>query len=213
MQLLGRHSALVGVAILFKFNKFAGGVALASLILIWGTTWAAIRVGLRGIPPFTGFFTKDKIIGNAGNDTISGGAGCCTGGGSSVAYAASKGALNTMTQSLARALAPLIRVNTVCPGYIDTPWFTKGRGEAGAKDAGKMRSARVARATYSSTVRGERKRRSEISRLESASPISAWPRLLGCQGSRHPPVSGKRSVSTSRPSKARSASATPASTP
>ena len=35
--------------------------------------------------------------------------------------------------SLARALAPLIRVNTVCPGYIDTPWFTKGRGEAGAK--------------------------------------------------------------------------------
>ena len=55
------------------------------------------------------------------------------GGGSSVAYAASKGALNTMTLSLARALAPLIRVNTVCPGYIDTPWFTKGRGEAGAK--------------------------------------------------------------------------------
>jgi 3-oxoacyl-[acyl-carrier protein] reductase len=53
--------------------------------------------------------------------------------GSSVAYAASKGALNTMTYSLARALAPLIRVNTVCPGYIDTPWFTKGRGEAGAK--------------------------------------------------------------------------------
>src|ERR1700735_842736 len=35
--------------------------------------------------------------------------------GSSVAYAASKGALNTMTYSLARALAPLIRVNTVCP--------------------------------------------------------------------------------------------------
>src|ERR1700719_1283284 len=56
-----------------------------------------------------------------------------SGVGSSVAYAASKGALNTMTLSLARALAPLIRVNTVCPGYIDTPWFTKGRGEAGAK--------------------------------------------------------------------------------
>jgi 3-oxoacyl-[acyl-carrier protein] reductase len=52
--------------------------------------------------------------------------------GSSVAYAASKGALNTITYSLARALAPLIRVNTVCPGYIDTPWFTKGRGVEGA---------------------------------------------------------------------------------
>jgi NAD(P)-dependent dehydrogenase (short-subunit alcohol dehydrogenase family) len=55
-----------------------------------------------------------------------------SGVGSSVAYAASKGALNVMTLSLARALAPLIRVNTVCPGYIDTPWFTKGRGVAGA---------------------------------------------------------------------------------
>ncbi|TPQ42802.1 oxidoreductase [Bradyrhizobium guangdongense] len=56
-----------------------------------------------------------------------------SGVGSSIAYAASKGALNTITLSLARALAPLIRVNTVCPGYIDTPWFTKGRGEDGAK--------------------------------------------------------------------------------
>src|SRR6201988_7223 len=66
-----------------------------------------------------------------------------SGGGSSVAYAASKGALNTMTQSLARALAPLIRVNTVCPGYIDTPWFTKGRGEAGAKQVRDMVISRV----------------------------------------------------------------------
>jgi len=65
------------------------------------------------------------------------------GNGSSVAYAASKGALNTMTLSLARALAPLIRVNTVCPGYIDTPWFTKGRGEAGAKQVRDMVVARV----------------------------------------------------------------------
>jgi 3-oxoacyl-[acyl-carrier protein] reductase len=62
--------------------------------------------------------------------------------GSSVAYAASKGALNTITYSLARALAPLIRVNTVCPGYIDTPWFTKGRGVEGAA---KVRDAVIAK--------------------------------------------------------------------
>lgn len=55
-----------------------------------------------------------------------------TGIGSSVPYAASKGALNTMTLSLARALAPRIRVNSVCPGFIDTPWFGKGVGEAAA---------------------------------------------------------------------------------
>lgn len=47
-----------------------------------------------------------------------------TGIGSSVAYAASKGALNTMTLSLARALAPKIRVNAICPGFIDTRWFS-----------------------------------------------------------------------------------------
>jgi 3-oxoacyl-[acyl-carrier protein] reductase len=49
--------------------------------------------------------------------------------GSSIAYAASKGALNTMTLSLARALAPEIRVNAVCPGYVATPWFTGRFGE------------------------------------------------------------------------------------
>ncbi len=51
--------------------------------------------------------------------------------GSSVAYAASKGALNTMTQSLARALAPHVRVNAVCPGFVATRWF----GEAFGKEA------------------------------------------------------------------------------
>src|SRR6201999_3276430 len=56
-----------------------------------------------------------------------------TGIGSSVPYAASKGALTTMTLSLARPLAPKSRVNAVCPGFIDTPWFGKGLGEAGAE--------------------------------------------------------------------------------
>ncbi len=50
--------------------------------------------------------------------------------GSSVAYAASKGALNTMTLSLARALAPEIRVNAICPGFIGTRWFRESMDEA-----------------------------------------------------------------------------------
>ncbi len=66
-----------------------------------------------------------------------------TGVGSSHAYVASKGALNAMTLSLARALAPLIRINTVCPGYIDTPWFEKGRGAAAAAEVREMVKGKV----------------------------------------------------------------------
>lgn len=55
------------------------------------------------------------------------------GTGSSVAYAASKGALNTMTLSLARVLGPKIRVNAIAPGFIDTRWFTDAFGEEKTK--------------------------------------------------------------------------------
>lgn len=50
------------------------------------------------------------------------------GNGSSIAYAASKGAVNTMTLSLARALAPEIRVNAICPGFIGGRWQAAGMG-------------------------------------------------------------------------------------
>jgi len=49
--------------------------------------------------------------------------------GSSVAYTASKGALNTMTLSLARVLGPEIRVNTIAPGFIQGRWLRGGMGD------------------------------------------------------------------------------------
>ena len=49
--------------------------------------------------------------------------------GSSIAYAASKGALNTMPLSLARVLAPEIRVNTVAPGFITGRWWLDKLGQ------------------------------------------------------------------------------------
>jgi 3-oxoacyl-[acyl-carrier protein] reductase len=52
-----------------------------------------------------------------------------TGIGSSVAYAASKGAMVTMTLSLARSLGPKLRINAVCPGFIEGDWLREGLGD------------------------------------------------------------------------------------
>lgn len=49
--------------------------------------------------------------------------------GSSIAYCASKAALNNLTLSMARALAPQVRVNAVMPGYVETRWNERSYGE------------------------------------------------------------------------------------
>ncbi len=103
-----------------------------------------------------------------------------SGVGSSIAYAASKGALNTMTLSLARALAPLIRVNTVCPGYIDTPWFTKGRGVEGAA---KVRDSVIARGAAQARLHGGRHRQAGV--LPRHAGVEQHDRRSGPHGRRH----------------------------
>jgi 3-oxoacyl-[acyl-carrier protein] reductase len=65
-----------------------------------------------------------KATGDAAIVTISS-LGAMRGAGSSIAYAASKGALNTLTISMARALAPQVRVNALCPGGLLGSWTRK----------------------------------------------------------------------------------------
>lgn len=64
------------------------------------------------------------------------------GGHGSVAYAASKGAVMTMTRGLAKELGPEIRVNALCPGMIDTDFHnihTKDEARKGFEAAAPMK--------------------------------------------------------------------------
>jgi NAD(P)-dependent dehydrogenase (short-subunit alcohol dehydrogenase family) len=90
------------------------------------------------------------------------------GTGSSIAYAASKGALNTMTLSLARALAPQIRVNAVCPGFVETRWLREGFGDKYAE----MKSRYEQRAVLGKVLAPEDIARAVVWFLESADKVT-----------------------------------------
>src|SRR6202012_2293996 len=51
--------------------------------------------------------------------------GAMRAGGSSMAYTSSKAALNNLTLAMARALAPEVRVNALCPGGMLGAWTRK----------------------------------------------------------------------------------------
>lgn len=71
------------------------------------------------------------------------------GTGSSIAYAVSKGALNTLTVALARSFAPEIRVNAVLPGLVDSDWLA---GSLSADQLAARRSRYTARALLNDVI-------------------------------------------------------------
>ena len=81
------------------------------------------------------------------------------------AYTASKGALVSLTRQLAIEYArDGLRVNSVCPGSIDTPMFRKSLGDRGDAEAGASRARRAAPARADRRPGGRRPRRA-LSRL------------------------------------------------
>jgi 3-oxoacyl-[acyl-carrier protein] reductase len=128
MNAWGRIDILVNNA---GTTKFAAHTDLAALS---AEDWQMIY-GVNVIGPFQmmrACVDALKASGDGAVVNVSSVAGVM-GVGSSIAYAASKGALNTLTLSLARAFAPEIRVNAVCPGYVATPWFSGRFGEENSK--------------------------------------------------------------------------------
>lgn len=119
----GRIDALVNNAGVTKFAQHADLEALqaADFQHIFGVNVVGAFQMVRAVAPAMQKQGKGAVV------NISSVAGVL-GVGSSVAYAASKGALNTMTLSLARALGPAIRVNAVCPGFVETGWLKSGLG-------------------------------------------------------------------------------------
>ena len=78
---------------------------------IFATNWRGSFAAIRALRPLL-----DKADGAVVVNISS--VAAVTGQGSNVAYCASKAALDSMTRSLARALAPSVRVVSVSPGWV-----------------------------------------------------------------------------------------------
>jgi 3-oxoacyl-[acyl-carrier protein] reductase len=120
----GRLDALVNNAGTTKFMNHAnlGGLDKQDFFDIYG---------VNVVGPYQMTRAAEKALRKSGDGAVvnvSSIAGV-KGAGSSIAFAASKGALITMTMSLARVLSPEVRVNCVCPGFIAGEWLKDGMGE------------------------------------------------------------------------------------
>ena len=120
----GRIDALVNNAGTTKFNPHheLHGLSKEDFLNIYAVNTVGAYQMTRAVAPAMQRGGRGSVVNVASIAAI-------TGVGSSVAYAASKGAMITLTLSLARALGPEIRVNAVCPGFIQGDWLEQGLGK------------------------------------------------------------------------------------
>jgi len=113
----GRIDALVNNAGTTRFCDFGDldGLTKKDFLFLYKVNVVGAYQVTRAAVPYLRDALDPVIVNTSSISAISG-------VGSSIAYAASKGALSTMTLSLAHALAPDIRVNAVCPGFIQGRW-------------------------------------------------------------------------------------------
>ncbi|MGY8685680.1 SDR family oxidoreductase [Bradyrhizobium sp. UFLA05-153] len=138
LQKWGRIDGLINNAGTTKFQKEGDlhGVAAEDFDRILRINVAGPYMMSRAVwPTMKKQWDESKERGSIVNISSNAGA---TGIGSSIPYVASKGALNTLTLAMARWLGPAVRVNTVCPGFIQTRWLKEGLGQA---DYEKMKEA------------------------------------------------------------------------
>ena len=120
----GRIDALVNNAGMTKYCDYANldGLSAADFIRIYEVNVIGAFQMTRAALPHLAKTGDGSIVNTSSTSAL-------TGIGSSIAYAASKGALTTMTLSMAQTFGPEIRVNTVCPGFIQGRWIKNGLGE------------------------------------------------------------------------------------
>jgi len=119
----GRIDALVNNAATTKFCALDDleGLTKEDFLSIYNTNLVGPYQMIRAVAPHMKRIGKGAVVNIASTAGI-------TGNGSCAAYSASKGALITLTKSLALALAPEIRINAVCPGFIQGEWLQGGMG-------------------------------------------------------------------------------------
>lgn len=125
VRAFGRLDILVNSAGTTRF------IAHADLDRVTDDDWQRILdVNLKG-PFHCARAAREAIAASGGGEivNVSSVAGV-VGTGSSIPYCASKAALNNLTLTLARVLAPHIRVNAVAPGFITGRWLEQGLGGA-----------------------------------------------------------------------------------